>query len=114
MGIKGKNNFLEYDKKVKMNPELSGNWQGGIILGKGYIYIYNPRHPYSTKAKQVLEGRIIVEHHSGRFLLPNGIVHHINGNKQDNNIFNLGVMSGLEEHNLKHRKIRDSPGRFTS
>lgn len=57
----------------------------------GYIWIYCPDHPCSTKRKNhlFLEHRIVIEKFLGRYLRQGEIVHHINGLKTDNRIENL-------------------------
>jgi hypothetical protein len=48
------------------------------------------------------EHRYIMEQHIGRKLARNEVVHHKNGNKRDNRIENLEIMS-LSEHAKKHQ-----------
>lgn len=54
--------------------------------------------------KQHLEHRYIMERYLGRKLQTQEYVHHINGNKKDNRLENLTVMSA-QEHNDLHNTI---------
>ena len=83
-------------------------WQGGRHINKsGYIEVYCPDHPmvveknkkreaksngkYYRKEKYMLEHRLVMEKKIGRYLLPEEVVHHIDGNKQNNAPENLGL-----------------------
>ena len=56
--------------------------------------------------KMVLEHRYIMEQQLGRKLSKNEVVHHINGNKEDNRLENLEVLTP-SEHSLEHSKKRE-------
>lgn len=58
-----------------------------------------------NKTIRIDEHRYIMEQHLGRKLQRNEVVHHINGNKLDNRLENLQLMS-LSEHSRLHTKNR--------
>ena len=91
------------------------NWKGGSYITNGYVYEYAPEHPMACKRKgYVQQHRLVMEKHLGRYLESHEMVHHINGDKTDNGIKNLEVLS-RSKHISKHKKnaMRDNNGRFT-
>jgi len=69
-------------------------WGGGRYKDNtsGYVWLYNPKHPSSTKKGYVLEHRLVMEKFIGRHLRGNEIVHHKNKIKDDNKINNLEIV----------------------
>lgn len=59
---------------------------------------------YKKKGEETLLHRHIMEEHLGRKLSYNEVVHHINGNKRDNRIENLMVMTRAEHSRLHQLK----------
>ncbi len=82
--------------------EKSPAWKGGIMhYSKGYKAIKTLNHPFVNKNGYVPEHRLIMEKHLGRYLKPEEIVHHINGNPSDNRIRNLQIMT-KSKHTTLH------------
>jgi len=68
-------------------------WKGGrTYSGAGYVYIKRPSHPGATKTGYVMEHRLVMEEHLGRYLERWETVHHRNGIKDDNRAENLELV----------------------
>lgn len=57
-------------------------------------------HPYKDNKGYIMQHRLIMEQSIGRYLEPYEEVHHIDYNKQNNNINNLMLVTKTE-----HRRI---------
>ena len=80
------------------------NWNGGKQKsGNGYIYILKPDHPNADKKGRVPEHRYVMEQYLKRRLKREEIIHHINGNRTDNRIENLKIMSHKEHIRLEYK-----------
>lgn len=84
-------------------------WNGGIRIHQGYIQNYTPGHPRATKTNPyVFEHILVAEKTLGRYLTKDEVVHHINGDKQDNRPENLEVVlrkDHVHAHHIKGTRI---------
>lgn len=71
----------------------------------GYIAVYLPNHPFSTSDGYIMQHRLLMEKHLGRYLTEDEVVHHINSVRSDNDINNLQLMTA-KEHMSYHMKLR--------
>ncbi len=91
---------------VTHKGKRSKNWKGGRkIDGNGYVLLFRPHRFGSDYNGYVTEHRLVMSLKTGRFLTPQEVVHHINGDRADNSIENLQLMS-RGEHNSIHLKGR--------
>ncbi len=90
------------DVRGDKNPR----WKGGRRIGKdGYVVLWLPDHPYKDYHGYVREHRVVMEKSLGRHILPDEVVHHVDGDKQNNELDNLQLMTP-QEHMSYHSKDR--------
>lgn len=85
------------------------NFKGSYKSKDGYVLIYCPEHPFAKqRGTYVMEHRLVMEKHIGRYLTPQEHVHHINEVRDDNRIENLKLCANNTEHKKEHRKQWDT------
>ena len=86
------------------------NWKGGINLNSdGYVvcYVKKTHHLFPMSANShraggyILQHRMVMAKHLERCLKPYEIVHHIDGDKQNNNLDNLKLTT-REKHGIAY------------
>jgi len=76
------------------------------VTDEGYVVLNNPLHPQAWKNGGIRRSRFILEQALGRPLKKGMVVHHINGNVQDDRPENLMELS-RQEHSKLHRLLRN-------
>lgn len=101
------NKLHKYNIKIRSRSEANlckRKKEGGRYIDRyGYVHVYMPSHPYNVRG-YVLEHRLVMEEHLGRYLRPEEVVHHKNGIKSDNRISNLQLFANRGEHKSHHLK----------
>ena len=84
-------------------PEGKYTPAGGRQVDRdGYVLVLKPSHPHARASGYVLEHRLVMEEHLGRTLLPEEVVHHKNGQKDDNRLENLQLFESQSPHHTQH------------
>lgn len=78
-----------------------GRYNGGRTTSRGYVLIKMPEHHAANPNGYVPEHRYVMEEHLGRPLRRDEQVHHRDGNKANNAIENLQIVTP-SEHTLLH------------
>lgn len=73
-----------------------------VFIKRGYCIISYTGHPYNQKSVQVPLHRVVMENAIGRYLNEEEVVHHIDYNKENNNISNLMLLKNASEHAKLH------------
>lgn len=104
----GRRPSSEASAKGRRNRPQGGpahwSWKTGKSYSNGYRVCIAPNHPRvrGKKTNYVYEHILVAEEKIGRYLLPDEVVHHIDGDKTNNDPGNLLVCANQAEHMLVH------------
>ena len=76
------------DRITALQSDRNPDWKGGKTTRDGYVQISSK----SICEKGKSEHQIVMENYIGRELHENEVIHHIDGDKKNNNINNLALM----------------------
>jgi len=103
--------------------ERSPRWSGDrLVTSQGYVAIrVAPDHPHAwgpprlRNFKYAYEHVVVMTTAIGRPLASNEVVHHRNGDRRDNRLENLEILT-RSEHMVEHEtdRVRDRRGRYSA
>jgi hypothetical protein len=104
---------IGHEPQIQKGPS-SPFFKGAKVTTHGYIKVYLPEHPRADKGGYIPEHHFVMEKHIGRLLYRSSsgghntqndeIVHHIDGDKKNNKIDNLQLMTHSEHMRLHRQK----------
>jgi len=99
-------NQLKRKNMLGLHGERARHWKGGWQKDiKGYVLItLTPDdffYPMANYKGQIREHRLVMAKHLSRCLLPWEVVHHKNGIKDDNQLYNLELLGCQGKHNTQ-------------
>lgn len=113
-----KSKEIEYlNRSNARKGDKSSNWKGGISKSsKGYRLILKPDHHRADSKGYVLEHILIFEEKTGLQVPDNCCIHHLNGDKTDNRIENLGMMltsAHTSFHNAQRKHSEETKNKIS-
>ena len=80
-------------------------WKGGRGLKSGYWTVYMPNHPRTLNNGRVWEHILILEKELERYIDKSEPIHHINFDRQNNNLDNLYLCKNSSKHQEIHNSL---------
>ena len=106
LGMRKDPDIEHMNRSIVRKGEKCCSWKGGRkVNNSGYVQVLCPEHERADRNGYVMEHILIFERESGIKIPKNCCVHHINGNRKDNRIQNLCMMT-RSAHSIYHNKKR--------
>lgn len=106
MGIHVSKDMEFANRSAVRTGDLGSNWHGGRRhTSNGYIQVLCKEHPRADSSGYVMEHILVWERETGIPVPRDFVVHHLDGNKENNDISNLCLMT-FEAHTTYHNKLR--------
>ena len=98
---------MEYVNRSKARSGENGaNWNGGKRqTSNGYVQLLMKDHPRSDLNGYVMEHIVVWERETGIPVKPEFVIHHLDGNKKNNDISNLCLMK-RGAHTTYHNRLK--------
>jgi hypothetical protein len=87
---------LPKPSQKRYRGDKSPSWKGGYKSYHGYIRVRCPDHPFVATDGYVPQHRLVMEESLGRYLLQSEHVHHIDGDRSNNLLSNLMLLSNSD------------------
>ena len=93
-------------RRSAQSRERNHQWKGGrVVASNGYVLVkVGFDHHLADVRGYAYEHRLVAERKIGRRLIRGEIVHHVDGNKQNNADDNINVMPSRAHHHVEHRQ----------
>lgn len=102
-------------QKFKYNHHLNGvnhhMYKGEYLNTQKYVEVYQPNHKFCGAKKLVKKHRLVYEQYYKCCLLPWAVIHHLDRNKQNNNINNLMAFPSHSKH-VSYELKKDMSNRY--
>lgn len=96
-----------HENRGRFKGEKGSKWNGGKTINYyGYIQTLYPDHPRANVRGYVFEHILIAEIVLDKYLPDKAVVHHIDGNPNNNKIDNLVICENNSYHLLLHKRQR--------
>lgn len=106
LGLRKEQSIERINRSLCRQREKGSNWKGGRKTNyKGYIQVLEPNHHRADPSGYVFEHILVFEKETGITVTKDFVVHHLDGNKQNNDISNLCLMT-MGGHTSFHNKNR--------
>lgn len=109
LGLRKSKEIEFLNRSLSRKRERGSNWNGGVrVTKRGYRQVLSPEHSRADSSGYVMDHILVWERETG-FPVPDGCcIHHLNGNKSDNRIENLCLMSFGSHTTFHHLGKRHS------